>query len=203
MKRIMDVLISFLFLVGFSSVILLLAILVKYKLGSPVIFRQQRPGLHGKPFYLYKFRSMNEECDSTGNLLPDYQRLTTFGFFLRKYSLDELPQLINVLKGDISLVGPRPLLMEYLPLYTVEEAKRHLVRPGITGWAQVNGRNGITWEEKFKLDVWYVDHHSLFLDLKILLLTVIKVIRTDGISQANHVTIAPFKGTGEKEKEHG
>jgi sugar transferase EpsL len=195
MKRIIDVLFSLGLLIVFSPVILILGIVVKYKLGSPVIFRQQRPGLHGKPFYLYKFRSMKLDRDSTGKLLPDYQRLTPFGSSLRKLSLDELPQLINVLKGDISLVGPRPLLMEYLPLYTAEEAKRHLIRPGITGLAQVNGRNGITWEEKFKLDVWYVEHQSILLDMKILLLTIIKVFQSDGVNQAENETMPDFTGS--------
>ena len=197
----MDLLFSLLLLVGFSPVILLIGILVKYKLGSPVIFKQQRPGLNGKTFSLYKFRSMNDVRDCAGNLLPDYQRLTSFGAFLRKYSLDELPQLINVIKGDVSLVGPRPLLMEYLPLYTAEQAKRHLVRPGITGWAQVNGRNGITWEEKFKLDVWYVEHQSLILDMKILLLTVKKVFQSEGINQAKNETMPDFTGTNVRAKE--
>lgn len=147
---------------------------------------------------------MNDQRDSNGDLLPDSERLTSFGFFLRKYSLDELPQLINVLKGDLSLIGPRPLLMEYLPLYSEKQAKRHLVKPGITGWAQVNGRNAITWEEKFELDVWYVNHQSLFLDLKIIILTILKVIQSEGVSQADHVTMAKFTGTVPKERErHG
>jgi sugar transferase EpsL len=200
-RRIMDLLFSLLLLVGFSPVILLIGILVKFKLGSPVIFKQQRPGLNGKPFYLYKFRSMDDGRDSEGKLLPDFQRLTSFGTFLRKYSLDEIPQLINVLKGDLSLVGPRPLLMEYLQLYTAEEAKRHLVRPGITGWAQVNGRNRITWEEKFKLDVWYVEHQSLLLDMKILLLTVKKVFQSEGVNQAENETMPDFTGTNVRGKE--
>lgn len=177
------------------------SILVRWKLGSPIIFKQQRPGLHGKPFYLYKFRTMTDERDEKGELFPDHVRLTPFGQFLRKYSLDELPQLFNVLKGDISLVGPRPLLMEYLELYTPEQARRHEVKPGITGWAQVNGRNAISWEEKFKLDVWYVDHQSFWLDLKILFLTVLKVLRSEGISQQGHVTMEKF--TGMKEKKSG
>lgn len=202
LKRVMDVLISILLLVLFSPIILITGILVKYKLGSPVLFKQQRPGLYGRPFYLYKFRSMNDCKDSNGKLLPDNQRLTAFGAFLRKYSLDELPQLINVLKGEISLVGPRPLLMQYLPLYSEKQAKRHLVKPGITGWAQVNGRNGISWEEKFELDVWYVNHQTLLLDIKILVLTILKVVRTEGINQVEHVTVAPFTGTEIKEKEH-
>ncbi len=170
-------------------------ILVRIKLGTPTLFIQRRPGLFGKPFYLYKFRTMTDERDSKGYLLPDSIRLTAVGKFLRKFSLDELPQLINVLKGDLSLVGPRPLLMEYLPLYTPEQATRHNVRPGITGWAQVNGRNEISWEEKFAFDVWYVNHRSLLLDFKILWLTVLKVIRSEGINQLGNATIEPFKGS--------
>lgn len=177
---------------------LLITILVKWKLGSPILYKQQRPGLNGVPFFLYKFRSMSNEKDSTGRLLPDHIRLTPFGSFLRQYSLDELPQLINVIKGDLSLVGPRPLLMEYLPLYSEEQARRHLVRPGITGWAQVNGRNSITWEEKFALDVWYVNNQSLFLDIKILLLTIIRVLRSDNV----HINEHDFEGTMRKES-HG
>ncbi len=154
-----------------------------------------RPGLDGKPFNLYKFRTMTEERDINGQRVPDYMRLTPFGQFLRKYSLDEFPQLINVIKGDISLVGPRPLLMEYLPLYTKEQAKRHNVRPGITGWAQINGRNAITWEEKFELDVWYINNRSFSLDLKILFLTTIKVIRSEGINQSGNTTMEHFTGS--------
>jgi len=202
MKRLMDLAASGILLIILSPFILLIAILVKYKLGAPVLFKQCRPGLNGTPFYLYKFRSMNDGKDSTGNLLPDAQRLTPLGAFLRKYSLDELPQLFNVLKGDLSLVGPRPLLMEYLPLYSEEQAKRHLVRPGITGWAQVNGRNAISWEEKFKLDVWYVNHHTLLLDLKILLLTIVKVLQIEGIHQEGHVTSERFTGTMKNDVEH-
>jgi sugar transferase EpsL len=201
MKRIIDILVSFSMLVIFAPIFLLIAVLVKYKLGSPIIFRQERPGFYGRPFFLYKFRSMNGLRDGKGRLLPDSQRLTSFGSFLRMYSLDELPQLINVLKGDLSLVGPRPLLMEYLPLYSEEQAKRHLVRPGITGWAQVNGRNAIPWEEKFELDVWYVNHQTLLLDIKILLLTIKKVFRSEGVNQSQHITMAPFTGTEAKEIE--
>ncbi len=178
----------------------IIAALVRIKLGSPVIFNQQRPGLHGKPFYLYKFRTMTDEKDEQGNLHSDYLRLTSFGKFLRKLSLDELPQLINVMKGDISLIGPRPLLMEYLSLYTPEQDRRHDVRPGITGWAQVNGRNAISWEEKFELDVWYVDHQSFWLDVKIIFLTIVKVFKSEGISQKGHVTIERFTG-GNSNKE--
>jgi sugar transferase EpsL len=201
MKRLMDLIISILLLGIFLPFILLIAVLVKLKLGSPVFLKQQRPGLNEKTFYLYKFRSMNDQRDSKGKLLPDYQRLNSFGIFIRKYSLDEIPQLINVIMGEISLVGPRPLLMEYLPLYSKEQAKRHLVKPGITGWAQVNGRNAITWEEKFKYDVWYVNHHSIILDIKILWLTLIKVFRSEGINQAENLTMTPFEGTKKFENE--
>jgi len=172
-----------------------LAFLVWKRLGTPIFFKQKRPGLNGSPFYFYKFRSMNDKRDEKGQLLPDDVRLTAFGKLLRKYSLDEFPQLINVVKGDISLVGPRPLLMEYLPLYTKEQFNRHKVKPGITGWAQINGRNNISWEEKFKLDVWYVEHQSFLLDLKILCLTVIKVFRTEGINQPGNVTVERFRGS--------
>lgn len=168
---------------------------VRFKLGSPIIFKQQRPGLNHIPFYLYKFRSMTDERDRDGILLSDSDRLNTLGKFLRKFSLDEIPQLINVIKGDISLVGPRPLLMEYLPLYTEEQLKRHLVKPGITGWAQVNGRNTISWEEKFQLDVWYVNNRSFKLDMKILLMTVQRVIRSEGVSQQGMDTAEDFMGS--------
>ncbi|MDQ0242570.1 sugar transferase EpsL [Bacillus fengqiuensis] len=200
MKRLFDLVISLSLLFVFFSIILVAAILVRFKLGSPILFKQQRPGLYGKPFYVYKFRTMTDARDNSGQLLPDHMRLTSFGKFLRKYSLDELPQLFNVVKGDISLVGPRPLLMEYLPLYTKEQAKRHNVRPGITGWAQVNGRNTITWEEKFQLDVWYVENQSFLLDMKILVRTVIKVFKSEGISQDGHVTVEKFRGTKQSEK---
>jgi sugar transferase EpsL len=204
MKRLFDVVVSISLLILFIPVFILISILIKIKLGSPIIFRQQRPGLHGMPFNLYKFRSMSNLKDSNGVLLPDSERLTSLGAFLRKYSLDELPQLFNVLKGDISLVGPRPLLMEYLPLYTKEQAKRHLVKPGITGWAQINGRNAITWEEKFELDVWYVNNRTLLLDIKIILLTPLKVFQAEGISQGNHVSMEKFTGTMSSEKKgHG
>ncbi|WP_057760922.1 sugar transferase [Cytobacillus praedii] len=198
MKRLMDFMIALIGLIILFPFMLLITILVKWKLGSPILYKQQRPGLNGAPFFLYKFRSMSNEKDSTGRLLPDHIRLTPFGSFLRQYSLDELPQLINVIKGDLSLVGPRPLLMEYLPLYSKEQARRHLVRPGITGWAQVNGRNSITWEEKFALDVWYVNNQSLFLDIKILLLTIIRVLRSDNV----HINEHDFEGTMRKES-HG
>jgi len=200
MKRAIDIFFSFFLLILLSVIIVIVALLVRWKLGSPIIYKQQRPGLHGIPFFIYKFRTMTDARDNKGVLLPDEFRLTSFGKFLRKASLDELPQLYNILKGDLSLVGPRPLLMEYLPLYTSEQARRHEVRPGITGWAQVNGRNAITWEEKFRLDVWYVDHQSLWLDMKLLILTVIKVFRSDGINQQGHVTVEYFKGNKDKEE---
>lgn len=201
MKRLVDLVFSLTCLSLLSPFILLIAVLVRFKLGSPIIFKQMRPGLYERPFFVYKFRTMTDECDQSGLLLPDHIRLTSFGKFLRKYSLDELPQLINVLKGDISLVGPRPLLMEYLPLYTDEQAKRHLVRPGITGWAQINGRNAITWEKKFKLDVWYVENHSLLLDLKILYLTIVKVLKSEGINQDGQATVEKFHGSKQSVKE--
>ncbi|CAI8723044.1 MULTISPECIES: sugar transferase [Bacillus] len=194
MKRAFDALTAVLTLMLLSFIILIVALLVRFKLGSPIIFKQQRPGLHGKPFYVYKFRTMTDAKDEEGNFLPDNVRLTSFGKLLRKLSLDELPQLINLIKGYISLVGPRPLLMEYLPLYTSQQARRHEVHPGITGWAQVNGRNAISWEDKFKLDVWYVDNQSLWLDIKILFLTVAKVFKSEGISQQGHVTMQKFTG---------
>jgi len=176
-------------------IFMLLMLLVRIKLGSPVFFRQVRPGMYGKPFKMIKLRTMLDAIDSSGNPLPDSERLTKFGAVLRSISLDELPSLWNVLKGDMSLVGPRPLLVEYLELYSPEQARRHEVRPGITGWAQVNGRNAISWEDKFKFDVWYVDNQSLWLDLKILLLTVKKVFVREGISADGEVTMSKFKGT--------
>ncbi len=194
-KRFFDFLIALTALVILSPVILITAVLIRFKLGSPILFTQDRPGLNGNVFKMMKFRSMLDAQDGNGNPLPDEQRMTTFGALLRSTSLDELPGLINVLKGDMSLVGPRPLLVEYLPLYNQEQAKRHNVRPGITGWAQVNGRNAISWEDKFTLDVWYVDNQSLFLDLKILLLTVKKVFVREGIASDGHVTIEKFKGS--------
>jgi len=172
----------------------MVAVLVQFFSGSPVFFRQRRPGLHGEPFTICKFRTMTDVRDAQGNLLPDEQRLTPFGRFLRCTSLDELPELFNVLKGDMSLVGPRPLLMRYLDRYTPEQMRRHEVRPGITGWAQVNGRNALTWEQKFALDVWYVDHQSLWLDLKIIVLTVWKILKREGISQPGQATMEEFMG---------
>lgn len=195
MKRLIDLAISLILVLVLSVMIAIIAILVRVKLGSPILFKQRRPGLHGEPFQLYKFRTMTDERGSAGQLLPDAVRLTSFGRFLRKYSLDELPQLFNVIKGDLSLVGPRPLLIEYLPLYTKEQAKRHLVKPGITGWAQINGRNAITWEEKFELDVWYVENQTFLLDIKILFLTFWKVVKSEGVNQSANVTMESFKGS--------
>ena len=193
-KRSFDILVSLLGLIILSPLELVLALLVRLNLGSPVLFRQERPGLHERIFYLYKFRSMRDAFDEKGNELPDEQRLSKFGKMLRASSLDELPELFNVLKGDMSLVGPRPLLVKYLPLYNSEQRRRHDVLPGITGWAQIHGRNAISWEEKFRLDVWYVDHWSPWLDLKILLKTVIKVFVHEGISADNMATTEEFHG---------
>ncbi|WP_410513553.1 sugar transferase [Paenibacillus sp. BR2-3] len=200
MKRFFDLIVSIPVFIVFLPLIAITALLVRIKLGSPIIFKQKRPGLHRIPFYMYKFRTMTDERDESNQLLSDHIRLTPFGKFLRKCSLDELPQLWNVIKGDISLVGPRPLLMEYLPLYNDEQVRRHLVKPGITGWAQVNGRNTISWEDKFRLDIWYVDHYSFWLDLKILVLTLLKVVKSEGISNSNHVTMPLFQGTAKKEE---
>ena len=194
MKRLFDIVLSFLGLVVLSPVMLVVYFLVKKRLGSPVFFKQLRPGLQGKPFEMIKFRTMLDAVDSSGNPLPDNLRMTKFGSFLRSSSLDELPGLWNVLKGDMSLVGPRPLLVEYLPLYTPEQYRRHDVRPGITGWAQVNGRNSLSWEDKFKLDTWYVDNRTMLLDIKILFLTVKKVIVRDGISADGEATMSRFTG---------
>ena len=195
LKRAFDIAASTSALVVLSPVLAITAYKVKKELGSPVLFRQTRPGLHGKPFEMIKFRTMKDATDKEGNALPDSERLTDFGKKLRASSLDELPELWNVLKGDMSLVGPRPLLMEYLPLYSVEQAKRHNVRPGVTGYAQVNGRNSLSWEDKFKLDTWYVEHQSFWLDMKILLKTVKKVIIKDGISADGEATMTKFTGT--------
>lgn len=194
-KRVFDIIASCILLVLFSPVMALTACLIYLTMGSPVLFRQQRPGLYGQPFTLVKFRTMTDARDKTGNLLPDEMRLTRLGALLRSTSLDELPELFNVLKGEMSLVGPRPLKMEYLSLYTPRQARRHEVLPGITGWAQVNGRNSLSWEEKFELDVWYVDNQSFWLDLKILFLTVVKVLKREGISAEGHVTMPKFTGS--------
>jgi len=194
MKRIFDLVVILSGLMLLLPLVILIAVLARLKLGFPIFFNQERPGLNGKIFNMYKFRTMTDECDKGGNLLSDKFRLTEFGKFLRSTSLDELPGLWSVFKGDMSLVGPRPLLIEYLPLYSEKQSRRHEVKPGITGWAQVNGRNAISWDEKFDLDVWYVDNQSIWLDIKILWLTVKKVIMRDGISQNNHVTMDKFKG---------
>ena len=195
LKRILDVVIASTALVLLSPVYALVAYKVKKNLGSPVLFRQTRPGLYGQPFEMIKFRSMKDALDTAGNPLPDSERLTPFGKMLRATSLDEMPELWNVIKGDMSIVGPRPLLMEYLPLYNSEQAKRHEVRPGITGYAQVNGRNAISWEKKFELDTWYVENQSLWLDFKIMLKTIKKVLAKDDISAEGEVTMHKFTGT--------
>ena len=197
-KRVFDVVVCVALLMLFAFPLFFLILLVRQKLGSPVLFRQIRPGMSTQLFEMIKFRTMTDECGTDGTLLPDRVRLTPFGRWLRATSLDELPELWNVLKGDMSLVGPRPLLVEYLPLYSPEQARRHEVRPGITGWAQVNGRNALSWEEKFALDVWYVDNQSMWLDLKILWLTVRKVLGRDGISAAGEATMSRFTGNASK-----
>ena len=196
LKRCFDFGVALALLVLTLPLLILVALILRCVLGSPVLFRQQRPGLNEKPFTLYKFRTMSEQIDSQGTLMPDAQRLTGLGQLLRRCSLDELPQLFNVLKGDMSLVGPRPLLMEYLPLYSREQARRHSVRPGITGWAQVNGRNAVAWEERFRYDVWYVDNASFTLDLSILWLTLLRVLRSDGINEPGAATMSKFTGDG-------
>ena len=196
MKRLFDVIAAALALVALSPLLLTLWLLVRCKLGHPALFCQDRPGLGARIFRLMKFRTMTDAHDASGRLLPDAVRLTPFGCWLRATSLDELPELLNVLRGDMSLVGPRPLLVEYLPRYNAEQARRHEVRPGVTGWAQINGRNAISWEDKFRLDVWYVDHRSFGLDLKILFLTVWKVVRRDGISASGDATMPVFMGGG-------
>ena len=196
LKRLFDIVAAIFGLLLLAPVLVIVAWQVKRKLGSPVLFRQTRPGEDSKPFLMVKFRTMLNAVDTQGNSLPDSERMTAFGHFLRSTSLDELPGLWNVLKGEMSLVGPRPLLMEYLPLYSKEQYRRHDVRPGVTGWAQVNGRNAISWDEKFKLDVWYVDNRSLWLDVKILFLTVKKVLIRDGISGEGEATMSKFTGNG-------
>lgn len=194
MKRIFDCVVSLLALIILSPIIVITAMIVRVFIGNPIIFKQQRPGLFSKPIYVYKFRTMTNQTNDEGELLPDQLRLKKAGIIIRKLSLDELPQLINVIKGDLSLVGPRPLLMEYLPLYNTKQLKRHEVRPGITGWAQINGRNAIGWTEKFDLDVWYVENQSFLLDIKILLLTVKKVLLSKDISSDTSVTMEKFTG---------
>lgn len=196
MKRLMDFFGAGFGLFLLAPVLIVVAIMIWRQMGAPVLFRQTRPGLNGKPFEMVKFRSMRDAIDAQGNPLPDSERLTTLGQFLRASSLDELPELWNVLKGNMSLVGPRPLLTEYLPLYSPEQARRHEVRPGVTGWAQINGRNAISWDQKFALDVWYVDNRSLLLDLKIIWLTLRKVVKREGISAAGEATMTKFTGPG-------
>ena len=198
LKRLLDIIIASLALILLSPLYAIIAYKVKKNLGSPVLFRQVRPGLHGKPFEMIKFRTMKDAVDEHGNPLPDSERLTPFGQMLRSTSLDEMPELWNVIKGDMSIVGPRPLLMEYLPLYSPEQAKRHDVRPGMTGHAQVNGRNAIGWEEKFKLDIWYVENRSIWLDFKIMFKTVHKVLAKDDISAEGDVTMPKFTGNAKK-----
>lgn len=202
-KRVIDVVAALVLLLLLSPVLLVTAVLVRVKLGSPVIFRQQRPGRDGRIFTVYKFRTMSHAAPQNSSLAAvgtDAQRLTRFGRLLRSLSLDELPELANVLLGQMSIVGPRPLLVEYLPRYNAEQARRHEVRPGITGWAQVNGRNAVSWDERFKMDVWYVDHRSLLLDLKILAMTVSTVFRREGVSSASHATMEPFGGDGSNDQ---
>jgi lipopolysaccharide/colanic/teichoic acid biosynthesis glycosyltransferase len=198
-KRVVDIVGASVGIILFAPVMLVVALLVLLTMGRPVLFRQQRPGLRGKPFTLYKFRTMRDARTPSGELLPDELRLTTFGKWLRSTSLDELPELFNVLKGEMSLVGPRPLLMEYLPRYSPEQARRHEVKPGITGWAQVNGRNALSWEEKFRMDVWYVDNWNLWLDMKILLLTIWKVLKREGINAEGCATMPVFTGNTTQE----
>ena len=195
MKRLFDLLFAIICFLVLLLPMLVLSLLVYFNFGSPVFFIQVRPGLNGKPFKLIKFRTMSNARDSSGLLLSDVKRLTPFGRWLRATSLDELPELLNIIRGEMSFIGPRPLLMQYLPLYLPEQSRRHEVKPGISGWAQINGRNAISWEEKFRLDIWYVEHQSFALDLRIFLLTIWKVIRREGISAAGEVTMAPFTGT--------
>ncbi|MBE9514449.1 MAG: sugar transferase [Chloroflexi bacterium] len=196
-KRLLDLALTIPALILFAPLFALLALLVRVKLGCPVLFRQQRPGLHGRPFTLFKFRTMTDARDAQGNLMPDDERLTPFGRVLRSTSIDELPEMFNVLKGEMSLVGPRPLMIKYLDRYTPEQMRRHEVKPGITGWAQVNGRNDISWEGKFALDVWYVDHQSLWLDLKIIAMTPWRILKREGISRQGYATAPEFMGTTE------
>ncbi len=194
-KSLADRLAALVALLLLSPLLVLVALLVRWRLGAPVLFRQQRPGFRGRPLWLLKFRTMTNGRDANGSLLPDAQRLTPFGCWLRATSIDELPELLNILRGQMSFIGPRPLLMQYLPLYSAEQARRHDVKPGFSGLAQINGRNALSWEEKFRLDVWYVDHQDFWLDLRIFLLTIWKVIRREGISAAGEATMAPFMGS--------
>ena len=201
-KRVMDVMLASVFLLVLSPALAALALTIRLLLGRPVLFRQRRAGKQGRPFTVLKFRTMDERRDPSGSLLPDAERLTRIGDVLRRTSLDELPELVNVLRGDMSLVGPRPLLIEYLPLYSSEQARRHEVRPGITGWTQINGRNALTWPDKFRLDTWYVDHRSVGLDLKILAMTVVKVLRREGIAAPGAATMEPFRGNAPSTDAH-
>lgn len=202
-KRILDLVVGIMALLVASPVMLVTAIVVRLKLGSPIIYVTARGGLHNEIIYIHKFRTMTDACDATGALLPDEQRLTKTGEFIRRWSLDELPQFWDVVAGRLSVVGPRPFIADYLPLYNVRQQVRHQVKPGITGWAQINGRNSISWEQKFELDVWYVEHQSLWLDIKIIALTALRVLTGHGISADSHVTMARFEGTPLKEDEHG
>jgi len=195
MRRLFDIVISLVLIFITLPLMLIIVVIIRIRIGSSILFIQKRPGLHEKPFNIYKLCTMNDNKDKSGNLLPDEERLNSTGKLLRRLSLDELPQLFNVLKGDLGMVGPRPLLMGYLSLYTPEQARRHEVHPGITGWAQVNGRNALSWEERFKLDVWYVDHQTIWLDIKILWLTLLKVLHGEGINQEGQATVEKFKGT--------
>jgi sugar transferase EpsL len=197
-KRIFDLVFALLALILLSPVIFITAILIRVFIGTPILFVQERPGYHGAPFRIYKFRTMTDRVGTDGGQLPDSERLTRLGKILRALSLDELPELVNILRGEMSFVGPRPLLMEYLPRYSPEQARRHAVMPGLTGWAQVNGRNAISWEDKFKYDVWYVDHWSFWLDIKIIWMTALKVVKREGISQAGHATAEVFMGSENK-----
>jgi len=194
-KRFFDLVVAVPSVIFLSPLLIFIGFLVHFKIGSPILFKQERPGLNGKPFIIYKFRTMINERNQNDELLPDEQRLTSLGQFLRRASIDELPELFNVIKGNISIIGPRPLLMQYLDRYTLEQTRRHEVKPGITGWAQVNGRNAISWEDKFKLDVWYIDNWSLLLDVKIVFMTIGKILKREGISQSGQATMKEFIGT--------
>ena len=203
MKSIIEALIALISLIMFLPVLIIVSLMIRIKLGSPIIFSQVRPGLDAKPFVMYKFRTMKDVRDEQGDLLPDELRMTSLGAFLRNSSIDELPELINIIKGEMSFIGPRPLLMSYVPLYNDYQKRRHEVKPGITGWAQINGRNAINWNDKFKLDVWYVDNRSFWLDAKILFLTIKKVFAKEGISSEGHVTTPPFTGNSRKDIDNG
>jgi len=197
-KRLLDLIGSFFGLILLSPLLILLAIVIYFKLGRPVFYKQERPGLYGHPFILYKFRSMTQEVDKEGQPLSDEERLMPFGKFLRRWSLDEFPELWNVFRGDMSLVGPRPLLMEYLPRYSADQRRRHDVKPGLTGWAQINGRNAVTWDDRFRLDLWYVDHRSFWMDIKILVRTLFHFLKREGITEGGHATMPKFLGSTRK-----